>query len=121
MNDTKKQIEELDKQLMTLQYQDLSIYSYIQEARAKMQLCCNGLYALSALLVCSGLAMLVHCSLMTIVTFVLVVGYFILDCVMMWACFTREEDLQQISQNINEKIEKTKLFKLELEKDLANP
>lgn len=121
MNDIKKQIEELDKDLTTLQFQDLSVYSYIQEARAKMQLCCNGLYALSALLVCSGLTVLVHCSLMTMVTFVLVVGYFILDCVMMWACFTREEDLQQISQKINEKIEKTKLLKLELEKELAKP
>ena len=120
MNDIRKQIEELDKDLVTLQFQDLSVYSYMQEARAKMQLCCNGLYALSALLVCSGLTMLVHCNLMTIATFVLVVGYFVLDCVMMWACFTREEDLQQISQRINEKIEKTKLLKLELEKELTN-
>lgn len=121
MNSIRKQIEELDKELTTLQYQDLSIYSYVQEARAKMQLCCNGLYALSALLVCSGLTVLVHCSLMTIVTFVLVVGYFILDCVMMWACFTREEDLQQISQKINENIEEAQLLKLELEKELAKP
>lgn len=119
MNNTRRQIEELHKHLMLLQSQDGVVYCNMQEAKAKMQLCCNGLYALSALLVCSGLTMLVHCNLMTIATFVLVVGYFVLDCVMMWACFTREEDLQQISQRINEKIEKTKLLKLELEKELT--
>lgn len=121
MNRVRKQIEELDKELTTLQYQDLSIYSYMQEARAKMQLCCHGLYALSALLVCSGLTVLVNCSLMTIATFVLVLGYFILDCIMMWACFTREENLQQISQKINENIEEAKLLKLELEEELTKP
>ena len=121
MNDIRKQIEELDKDLVTLQFQDLSVYSYMQEARAKMQLCCNGLYALSALLVCSGLTMLVHCNLMTIATSVLVVGYFILDCVMMWSWFKCEEDWERVSQEVNEKIGKTELLKLELEKELSNP
>ena len=52
MNNTRKQIEELDKHLMVLQSQDWSIHCNMQEARAKMQLCCHGLYALSALLIC---------------------------------------------------------------------
>ena len=58
MNSTRNQIKELDKHLTTLQFQDWSIHCNMQEVRAKMQLCCHGLYALSALLVCSGLTML---------------------------------------------------------------
>ena len=113
-----KQIEELDKHLIILQSQNWSIQCNIQEARAKTQLCCHGLYALSALLVCSGLTMLCYCNPMAIVTFVLILGYFIADCVMMWAVFKCEEDWEQISQEVNEKIGKATLLKLELEKEL---
>lgn len=118
MNSTKKRIEELDKHLTTLQFQHWSINCNMQEARAKMQLCCHGLYALSALLVCSGLTMLLYCNPMTIVTFVLVAGYFIADCAMMWSEFKCEEDWEQVSQEVNEQIGKTTLLKLELEKEL---
>lgn len=118
MNNTKKQIEELDKHLMTLRIQDWSIHCNMQEARAKLQLCCRGLYALSALLVCSGLSMLLYCNPMTIVTFVLIAGYFIADCVMMWSEFKCEEDWEQVSQEVNEQIGKTTLLKMELEKEL---
>ena len=121
MNNTRRQIEELHKHLMLIQSQDWSVYCNMQEAKAKMQLCCHGLYALSALLVCSGLTMLLYCNPMTIATFVLVVGYFILDCVMMWSWFKCEEDWERVSQEINEKIGKTELLKLELEKELSNP
>ncbi len=118
MNNTRNQIEELDKHLMVLKSQDWSIHCNMQEARAKMQLCCIGLYGLSALLVCSGLTMLLYCNLMTIVTFVLAAVYFILDCVMMWSLFTCELDCQQVLQEVNEQIGKTTLLKLELEKEL---
>lgn len=118
MNSTKKQIEELDKHLMVLKFQDWSIHCNMQEARAKMQLCCHGLYALSALLVCCGLSMLLYCNLMTIATFVLVAGYFIADCAMMWTEFKCEEDWERVSQEVNEKIGKATLLKLELEKEL---
>ena len=118
MNSTRKQIEELDKHLMVLKTQDWSIHCNMQEARAKMQLCCHGLYALSALLVCSGLTMLLYCNLMTIVTFVLVAGYFIADCVMMWSEFKCEEDWEKVSQEVNGQIGKATLLKLELEKEL---
>lgn len=118
MNSTRNQIKELDKHLTTLQFQDWSIHCNMQEARAKMQLCCHGLYALSALLVCSGLTMLLYCNLMTIATFVLVAGYFITDCAMMWSEFKCEEDWERVSQEVNEKIGKATLLKLELEKEL---
>lgn len=118
MNSTRNQIKELDKHLMTLQFQDWSIHCNMQEARAKMQLCCHGLYALSALLVCSGLTMLLYCNLMTIATFILVAGYFITDCAMMWSEFKCEEDWEKISQEVNEQIGKATLLKLELEKEL---
>ena len=121
MNNTRRQIEELHKHLMLLQSQDWSVYCNMQEAKAKMQLCCHGLYALSALLVCSGLTMLLYCNPMTIATFVLVVGYFITDCAMMWSWFKYEEDWEKVSQEVNEKIGKTELLKLELEKELSNP
>ena len=121
MNNTRRQIEELHKHLMLLQSQDWSVYCNMQEAKAKMQLCCHGLYALSALLVCSGLTMLLYCNPMTIATFVLVVGYFITDCAMMWSWFKCEEDWEKVSQEVNEKIGKTELLKLELEKELSNP
>jgi len=118
MNSTREQIEELDKHLTTLQFQHWSIHCNMQEARAKMQLCCHGLYALSALLVCSGLTMLLYYNLMTTATFILVAGYFIIDCVMMWTEFKCEEDWERISQEVNEQIGKTTLLKLELEKEL---
>ena len=118
MNSTRNQIEEIDKHLMVLKTQDWSIHCNMQEARAKMQLCCHGLYALSALLVCSGLAMLLHCNLMTIATFVLVAGYFITDCAMIWSECKCEEDWERISQEVNEQIGKATLLKLELEKEL---
>ena len=121
MNNTRRQIEELHKHLMLLQSQDWSVYCNMQEAKAKMQLCCHGLYALSALLVCSGLTMLFYCNPMTIATFVLVVGYFITDCAMMWSWFKCEEGWEKVSQEVNEKIGKTELLKLELEKELSNP
>ena len=119
MNNTRRQIEELHKHLMLLQSQDWSVYCNMQEAKAKMQLCCHGLYALSALLVCSGLTMLLYCNPMIIATFVLVVGYFITDCVMMWYWFKCEEDWERVSQEVNEKIGKTELLKLELEKEIT--
>ena len=118
MNSTRKQIEELNKHLTILQFQDWSIHCNMQEARARMQICCHGLYALSALLVWSGLTMLLYCNLMTIATFVLVAGYFITDCAMIWSEFKCEEDWQKISQEVNEKIGKATLLKLELEKEL---
>ena len=118
MNSTRKQIEELDKHLMVLKTQDWSIHCNMQEARAKMQLCCYGLYALSALLVCSGLAMLLYCNIMAIATFVLVAGYFITDCAMIWSECKCEDDWEQVSQKVNEKIGKATLLKLELEKEL---
>ena len=118
MNSTRNQIKELDKHLTTLQFQDWSIHCNMQEARAKMQLCCHGLYALSALLVCSGLTMLLHCNLMTIATFILVAGYFITDCAMIWSECKCEDDWEQVSQKVNEQIGKATLLKLELEKEL---
>lgn len=118
MNSTRNQIEEIDKHLTTLQFQDWSIHCNMQEARAKMQLCCHGLYALSALLVCSGLTMLLYCNPMTIATFILVAGYFITDCAMMWFEFKCEEDWEKISQEVNGQIGKATLLKLELEKEL---
>lgn len=118
MNNTRKQIEELDKHLTTLQFQDWSIHCNMQEARAKAQLCCYALYPLSALIVCSGLTMLCYCNPMAIVTFVLIVCYFILACVMMWIEFKCEEDWERVSQEVNEQIGKATLLKLELEKEL---
>lgn len=118
MNSTRNQIEEIDKHLMVLKTQDWSIHCNMQEARAKMQLCCHGLYALSVLLVCSGLTMLIYCNLMTIATFILVAGYFITDCAMMWSEFKCEEDWERVSQEVNEQIGKATLLKLELEKEL---
>ena len=118
MNSTRTQIKELNKHLTTLQSQDWAVYCNMQEAKAKMQLCCHGLYALSALLVCSGLSMLLYCNPMTIATFILVAGYFITDCAMMWSEFKCEEDWERVSQEVNEQIGKATLLKLELEKEL---